>query len=175
MAARRLLAFLVALMVISAVAAALAPPQRSSEESSTTETTTSEAEPADTPAGGEAGVIAATIDAGAAAENDPVEAKAGDQLALSVHSDATREIEIAGLGLYETAARGAPALFDVVLRDEGKFGVYANDELVATIFVGVKPAKPPRSRQEPPKGAAPEGNRGQTGQGPRESGSSVAA
>jgi hypothetical protein len=183
MAARRLLAFLVALMVISAIAAALAPPQQSAEESSTSSTTTtSEPGPDDVSASqGKAGVVNAMVDAGAApgGSADSIRAKPGDQLALTVRSDATREIQIPGLGLYETAARGAPALFDVIVYEEGEFRVFADERRVATISVSAKPGgspKPPGPKREPGAGdRSQQGRQQPMGQPPRDGGSSLAA
>jgi hypothetical protein len=135
MAARRLIALLVVLLVISSIATALAPPQDGGEESSTTSTTTSEPAPDDGRAAADAGVVTASIDA-LAKDNDPVEAEVGDQLALSVRSPKTSEIEIPALGLYDTAAPGAPALFDVVLRSGGELEVLADGKPAGTIRVG---------------------------------------
>lgn len=178
MAARRLIALLLALMAISVIATALAPPQRGGEQSSTTTTTSDPGPEAPEEKSGttEPSLIAASVDASSPRTNDPVQAAAGDQLALTVRAASTQQIEISGLGLYDVAAPGAPARFDLVLRDEGRFAVLAEGERVATIFVGVEPAKKQRSKRDPAQSAAGRNEEPEPkGQKPRESGSSVAA
>jgi hypothetical protein len=171
MAARRLIALLVALLLISTIATALAPPQEAGEESGTTSTTTEEPTPDDARTG-EPGVVTASIDASAdkAKAGTPIEAEVGDQLALSVRSPGTSQIEIPALGLYGTAAPGAPALFDVVLREEGRLDVLADGDVAGTILIGTDAqagAKPSDERE--PKETRPKGK------GSRDGGSPVAA
>ena len=165
MAARRLIALLVALLLISTIATALAPPQEAGEESSTTSTTTAEPAPDDEQAA-KSGLVTASIDASADKEtgNNPIEAEVGDQLALSVRSSRTSQIEIPALGLYGTAAPGAPALFDVVLREEGRLEVLADGDAAGTILIGsdAQAGAKPRDEREPketrPKGkGSPDG------------------
>lgn len=159
MAARRLLILLVALLLISSLATALAPPQRESEENTTSTTTTDEAEsnkdPADAPP--PADVVFARLNATDPDAKEPILASVGDQLSLEVRASDTIPVQIPELGLYETAGRGAPALFDVVLRQEGTFAVLAGGERVGAIRVGDRgggkqpsaPATPPKEQAEP--------------------------
>lgn len=121
MAARRLLIVLVLLLAASIVAAALAPDRRTQllpEESSTTTTTTSTAvEPT-----GE--MLARRIDA-SVEEPETVRASPGDQLALAVGvpDQPGRTIAIEEFGVTEFAAPAAPARFDLLLRDPGRFAI----------------------------------------------------
>jgi hypothetical protein len=172
MAARRLIALLVALLVISSIATALAPPPADDDETDSTSTTTTAPDPkAGTP---EPGVVEAVIDT-AAKESAQVEADVGDQLSLMVRSDTTSQVEIAGLGLSGVAAPGAPALFDVVLREEGSLEVTADGRPAGEIVVGGKAEESAKqsSEQDPteekPQAGPPKERERQA------SGSSVAA
>lgn len=173
MAARRLVALLIALLVISSIATALAPRQGSDEETDSTSTTTTT--PETDPQGPEAAVVEAVIDT-TVKETDPVEAAVGDQLALAVRSDTTTEVGIPKLGLLETAAPGAPAVFDVVLREAGTLQVTSNGRPAGEIVVG-RPggdaAKPKKEAEKNVDRAAGEDQ--QRAPARRESGSSVAA
>ncbi len=136
MAARRLIALLVVLLVISSIAAALAPTpaERDAESSTTTTTTTGPGEPDDAGSGA-APLIEATAevppprgDAKGGRQTEPaeIEAAVGDQLALTVRTDETTAVEIPELGLLETASPGAPARFDLLLREPGRLAVLAD-------------------------------------------------
>jgi hypothetical protein len=144
MAARRLVALLIALLVISSIATALAPPPSNNDETDSTSTTTTG--PETDPEAPEAGVVEAVIDS-AAEKTTQIEAAVGDQLALVVRADTTSEVEIPGLGLYETAAPGAPALFDVVLREEGALEVTVGGKPAGEILVGKVAAGPAGAKQ----------------------------
>ena len=79
-----------------------------------------------------------------AAQPEPqtVTAAIGDRLALQVESEETAQIEIPDLGLLETAAPGAPARFDLFLREPGTYPVrIVGGATVGTIEV-TEPAKP---------------------------------
>jgi hypothetical protein len=171
-AARRLLALLVALLVISSIAAALAPPPESDESSSTTTTTVPEDDP--TAGADGASVVRAAVDVDAAGQRRPIRAGVGDQLSLSVRAPETVAVEIPRLGLYGTAAPGAPALFDVILRDEGRLEVLAGAKRVVTIVVGTETGSPGAKEKPGQDAEAPEKDR-PTERQPRDSGSSVAA
>ena len=137
MAARRLLAVLIMLLVISSIAAALAP-TRQPTESSTTTTTTTTADP--NAREGKLIERRIAIPASGEAKQEPkrntIRALVGDQLALEVTAEATTDIEIAGLGLYETAAPGSPARFDLLVRDVGHYPIrIADGEQIGKIVV----------------------------------------
>jgi hypothetical protein len=118
MAARRLVAVLVVLLAISIVAAAIAPERQSGllgDESTSTTTTTTAPQADPTPSGK---LIETTISA-AAKDPEVVRARAGDQLEITVTSDAWVEIEIPDFGLLEAASPDAPAVFNLLLRRPG--------------------------------------------------------
>lgn len=111
---------------ISIAAAAIAPRPQSTEpaEEEASMPTSSASEEA-VPSGG--GVEAETVDASSEAPKT-VRAGVGDQLALTVTSRSFLEVEIADLGLVDSAAPGAPARFDLLLRDPGELEITNADE-----------------------------------------------
>jgi len=116
-AARRLIAVLVVLFAISIAAAAVAPERRSSTaaDEEATSATESEAPPA-------GGSVSVTVEASTA---DPPTARAsvGDQLELTVSAQSLLQVEIPALGLLEEAEPGAPARFDILLRQPGNLEI----------------------------------------------------
>jgi hypothetical protein len=116
MAARRLIALLVALLVVSTLAAALTAP--GPERQSPTE---GESEPEPRSTGG-GRLIEATLNA-SAKHPGRVEAQRGDQVALTVRSTSPGQVEIPAFGLLEDVAPGAPARFDLLPERTGSFEV----------------------------------------------------
>jgi hypothetical protein len=124
-AARRLIIVLLVLFAISVAAASIAPDRKGgglfgpsgSSSSSTTTTTTAPPPPEATGSALKARIRAS------ADRPETVEGFAGDQLDLDVVSDRTIVVEVAEFGITETAAEGAPANFDLLLRDPGRFEI----------------------------------------------------
>jgi hypothetical protein len=151
MAARRLIALLVVLLVISSIAAALAPTpaERESGETSTTGTETTEtgATGHQAPTGE---LLELTVDVPPARDGEArkparpqtIGAAVGDQLALTVRSSETTEVEIPELGLIETATAGGPARFDLLLREPGRYAVLAGGGRQIAWIVVAAPQKP---------------------------------
>lgn len=154
MAARRLIIVLAVLFGLSIGAAAIAPDRNSllteDESSTTTSTTTgpttSPVEPeAPEPANGET----AQVDILASTEQpETVTAGVGDQLQLNVSVKGGGQVEIAPLGLLETAGSNAPATFNLLLRENGALPITdaKRGDLIGRILVG-----------EPDSGGAPGG------------------
>ncbi len=123
MAARRLIIVLLVLFGISVLAASIAPDRKGGgllsppSSSSTTSTTTAPPPPEAT------GVALTARIKASAAMPETVKGFVGDQLELDVAGDRTIVLEIPHFGLTETAAPGAPANFDLLLRDAGAFEV----------------------------------------------------
>lgn len=144
MAARRLIAVMLVLLFLSSLAAALAPVERSSDETSTSTT-----DAITQPVREQGDVVKATLNA------DPknpqrIEASVGDQLQLRVSSSRVATIELVGLGPTEDVDPIAPARFDVLLEERGRYPVreLGGPEL-GTIVVS------PRARTEPDPEQAP--------------------
>jgi hypothetical protein len=117
MAARRLVALLVALLVVSTLAAALTAPGPD-RESQPTETT-SEPESGSPGAGR---LIEATLNA-STRHPERVEAQRGDQVALTVRSASPGQVEIPAFGLIDDVEPGAPARFNLLPERTGSFDV----------------------------------------------------
>jgi hypothetical protein len=132
MAARRLIAILIALLIVSSIAAALAPEQEDStttEPTTTTETGTDRSRP-----GGGDRVLRERVPA------DPprpqsISAGRGDQLILRVESETPTTVTIPALGRSGFATPLTPARFDILLRAPGGYPVRAGDRVVARIAV----------------------------------------
>lgn len=143
MAARRLIIVLVVLFGVSIAAAAIAPERRQlggGEESSTTTTTEPDEESGDAPA---EAIVEARIQA-SAAKPETVRGGVGDQLVLDVASVTTLQVEIEPLGLLLPAAEGAPARFDLLLREPGALPVTdaLTDRVIGRVLVTEEAAKP---------------------------------
>lgn len=141
MAARRLIIVLLVLLAISTVAAILAPPieERSGDSTSTTAT---EQGP-----GPDGFLLEERIDA----TGEPVRigAQAGDRLTLIVTSPEPTPVQVPALGLSGFADRGAPARFDVFLREAGTIVVERpGGERIATVEVTADPEAPARAEAE---------------------------
>ena len=142
MAARRLLIVLVLLLAASIGAAALAPDRRTlvSSESSTSTTTTTT-----TTAAAPAGEIVTTRIDASPKDPETVRAAPGDQLALSVGVPAEpgRTIAIDEFGMTEFAAPNAPADFDLLLTDAGRFAITDEQgDIVGRIVVEAGKSEP---------------------------------
>ncbi len=119
MAARRLVIVMLMLLGVSTLAAALAPPRSERTASTSTTTSTTQATPP-TPAGGE--LVRGTIDA-QAKRQQRIRIGLGDQLSLEVRSTRVVQVEIARLGLTDSAAPLSPARFDLLAERQGSFEV----------------------------------------------------
>jgi hypothetical protein len=143
-AARRLIAVMLVLLFLSSLAAALAPVERSSEDTSTTTTDT-----LTDPVADQGDLVRKRL---AASTKDPgrVEVGVGDQLQLRVTSQRPMTIELRRLGPVEDVDPAAPALFDLLLDEEGRYPLreLASGRLVGTISVT------PRAPTEPARGEA---------------------
>jgi hypothetical protein len=146
MAARRLIALLLTLLVVSTLAAALTTPAPERES----QPTESDSEP-------ESGsqqpgrLIEATLNA-SAERPARVEARRGDQVALTVRSPAPAQVEIPAFGLLEDVEQGSPARFNLLPQRTGSFDVrLAGSERVIGLIV-VRPARGASrgSQQHPP-------------------------
>ena len=141
-AARRLIIVLVVLFAVSIAAAAIAPERRQlgGEDSSTTTTTQPEEESTDGPEGA---IVEARIEA-SAAKPETVRVGVGDQLVLDVASGTTRQVAIEPLGLLGPAAEGAPARFDLLLREPGALPVTdaLTDRVIGRVLVTEDAARP---------------------------------
>lgn len=143
MAARRLIVVLALLLAASVAAAAILPDRRggstatTSTSMSTTSTSTSTTSTsAGIDAGGTGEALGRRI---VASEQRPptVRAAVGDQLNLTVASDAATEIEIEALGLIANASENSPARFDLLLRERGMLAITdaANGGLIGRLVV----------------------------------------
>ena len=146
MAARRLIIVLLVLFGISVAAAAIAPDRQGgligasdSDSTSTSSSSTTSASPAPTTAAGE--TLTVRIDA-SSARPETLEGFVGDQLELSVRSRNGQVIEIGEYGVTDFAAPNAPATFDLLLREPGRFPITDGDNgRVVGRLVVHKPAK----------------------------------
>ena len=129
MAARRLIIVLLVLFGISVAAAAIAPDRQggligASDSDSTSTSSTTSTSPAPTTAAGE--TLTVRIDA-SSARPETVEGFVGDQLELNVRSRNGQVIEIGQYGVTDFAAPNAPATFDLLLREPGRFPITDGD------------------------------------------------
>ena len=132
MAARRLLIIMVVLLTISTLAAALVPPPEERGSSSTTSTATTTTAGED-PSGGELVRAEVTVQGeGARARN--IQLHTGDQLALTVPSHTAGDVTIPDFGLIDFSEPGAPARFNILVEEEGRFPVRFGGKTIATII-----------------------------------------
>lgn len=120
MAARRLLIVMLLLLGISTLAAALVPPPEREEG---TESSTSTRTKARERSEGER--VAAEVSTRTGARPDLVRVSEGDQLALVVKTPRPTEVAVPAFGLIEFAEPGAPARFDILVDEAGRFEVTA--------------------------------------------------
>ena len=137
MAARRLILAMIVLLVISSVAAALIPVERRAGRSSTSTETSTVDQPGPT---GE--LVNATLGTGGK-KPQTVAIKLGDQLALRVTSKVSDQVEIPALGELEPVDRDAPARFDLLPFEPGRYvvRVVSSGEPAGWIVV-TRPQKP---------------------------------
>ena len=145
MAARRLIAVMLVLLFLSSLAAALAPVERSSDETSTS---TTEAITEPVAAGGD--LVRATLD-GRKEKIQRIRASVGDQLQLRVLSGRPATIELVGLGPTDDVDPIAPARFDVLLEERGRFPVreLGRGRELGAIVVSRRAPKEPDPEQAP--------------------------
>jgi hypothetical protein len=151
MAARRLVIVLLVMLAVSTIAAALVPaPSR--DTGGTTATTRTAAATAPAPAAPAGALVHGALDAGAP-QPGRIHVRLGDELTLLVRAAATDQVEIGGYGLVEPVARQAPAEFDLLVDEGGRFPVRLVDgrRLIGTIVVG--PPRGRRSRAPAPGGS----------------------
>jgi plastocyanin len=115
-AARRLLIVMLVLLGVSTVAAALVPVERDADgdDTTTTSTTTTKRPTWE--------LMRESIHA-VAREPQTVRVRVGDQLQLEVTSRRAHQVEIPRLGELEDVDPDAPAHFDLLLFDRGRFPV----------------------------------------------------
>ncbi len=146
MAARRLIAVMLVLLFLSSLAAALAPVERSSDETSTSTT-----DAITQPVRERADVIKAMLDGGRKPPQR-IEASVGDQLQLRVSSPRVATIQLVGLGPTEDVDPIAPARFDVLLEEPGRYKVRelgGRPEPYGTIVVSPRAPREPDPEQAP--------------------------
>jgi hypothetical protein len=131
MAARRLVIVMLVLLGVSTLLASLAPPPGSRTGSSTTSSTHRTKERSK----GDGQLLRREIDA-QASRPEVIQIPAGDQLALEVSSDRVAEIEIALLGLLDTAAPLSPARFDFFAEEPGLYSITLTDERARSRVIG---------------------------------------
>lgn len=119
MAARRLVVVMLVLLFISSLAAALAPVRPGEDTTTSSTTTATTAQPDEADAGG---LVRRELDAGARRPGT-VRAAVGDQLQLRVVGPRPLTVSIPGLGVTENVGPLAPAFFDFLLSDPGRYAV----------------------------------------------------
>ena len=141
MAARRLILAMIVLLVASSVAAALVPVERRIGLSSTETTTTDDSGPTGK-------LVTATMRAGAA-HPQTVSIRLGDQLSLQVTSLVSDQVEIPALGELADVDRDAPARFDLLPFETGRYSVRLVDakQKVGRIVVRARKRSGQRSDQ----------------------------
>ena len=135
MAARRLIAILLALLVVSSFAAALAP----REEADQTDGTGSEPTTAPTTTDGEelGGALVERRIPPDPKQPVVLELEQGDQLQLLVAVPRPAPVRVPALGESSYATPGTPARFDLLLREPGRYPVAVGDgTTVGRIEVG---------------------------------------
>jgi hypothetical protein len=146
MAARRLIVAMIVLLVLSSVAAALVPVDSRTDVSSTeTETETTLDRP------GPSGELhRETLRAGAnlraGAKPDRIVIKLGDQLVLRVSSPVPEEVEIPALGEIAPVDPDAPAHFDLLPFEAGRYPVRLVDARRTVGVIVVEPRRRERKR-----------------------------
>jgi hypothetical protein len=153
MAARRLLILMLVLLAVSTLAAALVPPQGQREEStSRTEAAGKGSKRAGKGRSPPGRLVKRTIEV-RRQRSETIELRRGDQLALTVRSGATDQIEVPAFGVIEDVAPGDPARFDLLPDRTGVFSVRLLEarRTIGSIEVGpTRPPRRPRSRTRPP-------------------------
>lgn len=122
MAARRLLILMLVLLVTSTIAAALVPPQAEREQE-TTETTRPEPGDPDRERARAGRLIEATVEAEPGRPPRTIAIRLGDELELTVRSQAFDQVEIPALGRLAFVSPGSPARFYLFGERTGVFEV----------------------------------------------------
>jgi hypothetical protein len=146
-AARRLIFLMLALLLISSIAAALAPVRDPGGES-----TESEPPPVAEEPRGE--LVRRTI-AVAKGKPETIELALGDELALTVTARRFSQIEIPGLGELADADPEAPARFDLLPRDPGRYEVRLLDSRRTLGWIEVTGRRPEERPAQPDAGGEP--------------------
>jgi hypothetical protein len=138
-AARRLVIVMLVLLAISTLAAALLP-QPDSDEAATDRqrTSTREPPPPANPKTQVTGVLLVARMPISLQRPKTVRIERGDQLRLDVLAPFGADLEIPALGLTGTVTPSAPAQFDLLGRETGRFPVRLVDsgQLAGTVLVG---------------------------------------
>ena len=130
------------LLFLSSLAATLVP-VREPGDTSTSTTSTGTKEPR-LPAGGR--LVTARVIAGG--ERETVALRAGDQLQLRVTGKRPETVELIGLGGTDEVTPTAPALFDVLVRDRGRYPLRSLDSGKVLAMIEVRALRA-RARPEP--------------------------
>ena len=139
MAARRLLIVMLLLLGISTLAAALVPPPERTADTERSTSTRSAAARDRT----EGERVAAEVSARTGARPDAVRVSTGDQLALVVQVARPAEVAVPAFGLIEFAEPGAPARFDILIDEAGRFEVTAEGAQRVATIVAERPRRQP--------------------------------
>ena len=131
MAARRLILAMIVLLVASSVAAALVPVEQGADQSST-ETSP----PGLPPSGGR--LVTKTLRAGAE-HPQTIALELGDQLSLTVTSKVPDQVAVPELGELDDVERDAPAHFDLLPFEPGRYPVRLVDAKKAVGWIVVRP------------------------------------
>ncbi len=143
MAARRLIVAMIVLLVLSSVAAALVPLDSRTEDSSTeTETTVDRPGPS-----GE--LHTETLRVGPA-QPQRIEIRLGDQLALKVTSPVSEQVEIPAMGEIADVDPNAPARFDLLPFEAGRYAIRLVDRQRKVGVIVVEPRRRERQRGSGP-------------------------
>ena len=122
MAARRLLIVMLVLLFVSTLAAALVPPRERDEQTGSGTAAAPESQPATTPEEPGGRALAATVDADSK-RVDVVPLRVGDRLSLQIRYGKPDQVEIPAFGLISAVDPDAPALFDILAEQPGRFRV----------------------------------------------------
>lgn len=138
MAARRLLIVMLLLLGISTLAAALVPPPERETQTDSSTSTTRSTPTRERPEGER---VAAEVTARSGGPPEIVRVSTGDQLALVVKVARAAEVEVPAFGLVEFAEPGAPARFDVLVDEPGRFEVNAERKGTVATIVAQRPRR----------------------------------
>lgn len=141
MAARRLLIVMLVLLFVSTLAAALVPPRDRDEQTGSGTASTPESQPATTTEEPSGRALAASVDADSK-RVDVVPLRVGDQLSLQVRYGKPDQVEIPAFGLISAVGPDAPALFDILAEDPGRFRVRLLQRGRSAAVIEVSKGKP---------------------------------
>jgi hypothetical protein len=141
MLGRRLFLLAAVLLAVGAIAAALTPRDMRKSGPTASGTTSAPPEPNQhAAAGAEAREISRTVDA-SAAKPAIVRTRTGDLLHLVVRAPAPDEVELQGLGRFESVDESSPARFDFFLVLPGTFPIrlQQSGRVLGRLVVDAKP------------------------------------